>query len=51
MDTTATPNRQRGRFFSFILEAAKLVGIAVVCLLVIAAVVIFSVKTPYSSPF
>jgi hypothetical protein len=50
MDTTATHNRERGRFLSFILEGAKLVGIAVVCLLVIATVVIFSVKTGVRVP-
>jgi len=50
MSTTATHNRQRGRFVSFILEAAKLFGIAIICLLVIAAVVIFSVKAGIKVP-
>jgi len=50
MNTTATHNRQRGRFVSFILEAAKLVGIAIICLLVIAAVVIVSAKTGIKVP-
>jgi hypothetical protein len=45
MNITATHNGQRGRFVSFILEAAKLVGIAIICLLVIGAVVIVSAKT------
>jgi hypothetical protein len=50
MNTTSTHNRQRGRFISFVLEAAKLVGIAIICLLVIAAVVIFSAKTGIKVP-
>lgn len=50
MDTTATNNRQRGRFVSFMLEAAKLVGIAIICLVVIAAVVIVSAKTGIKVP-
>src|SRR5258708_5350309 len=43
MDTSH--NRPHGRFVSFTLEAAKLFGIAVVCLLVIGAAVILSAKT------
>jgi hypothetical protein len=50
MNPTATHNRQRGRFVSFVLEAAKLVGIAIICLLVVAAVVIFSAKTGIKVP-
>jgi hypothetical protein len=38
-------NRRRTGFCSFILEAVKLVGIAIVCLLLVAAVVIVSAKT------
>jgi hypothetical protein len=40
-----TPHRPHGRLLGFILEAAKLVGIAIVCLLVIGAAVILSAKT------
>jgi hypothetical protein len=43
MDTTH--NRPHGRFVSFILEAAKLFGIAIVVLLVIGAALILSAKT------
>ena len=50
MNTTVTHSRQRGRFVSFILEAAKLVGIAIICLLVIAAVVIFSARAGIKVP-
>jgi hypothetical protein len=39
-----TQHRAHGRFLSFILEAAKLLGIALVCLLVIGAAVIISTK-------
>jgi hypothetical protein len=46
----ATQNRPRTRFLSFILEAAKLFGIAVVCLLVIGAAVIVSAKTGFTVP-
>ena len=46
----ATQNRPRTRFLSFILEAAKLFGIAVVCLLVIGAAVIVSAKTRFTVP-
>jgi len=50
MNTTVTNNRQRGRFVRFMLEAAKLVGIAIISLLVIAAVVIVSAKTGIKVP-
>ena len=40
-----TQHRPYGRFGGFILEAAKLVGIAILCLLVIGAAVILSAKT------
>jgi len=40
-----THHKLHGRFVSFILEAAKLLGIALVCLLVIGAAVILSAKT------
>ena len=40
-----THRKLHGRFVSFILEAAKLLGIALVCLLVIGAAVILSAKT------
>jgi hypothetical protein len=46
----AIQNRPRTRLVSFILEAAKLVGIAIACLLVVAAVVIFSAKTGIKVP-
>jgi hypothetical protein len=46
----AIQNRPRTRLVSFILEAAKLVGIAIACLLVVAAVVIFSAKTGIKIP-
>jgi len=48
MNTVQT--RLRTRFFSFALEAAKLVGIAIVCLLILAAVVIVSAKTGIKVP-
>ena len=51
MNTAATHNRQHGRFVSFILEAAKLVGIAIICLLVIGVLVIVSAKTGIVIPF
>ena len=43
-------NRLRTRFLSFALEAAKLVGIAIVCLLVLVAVVVVSAKTDIKVP-
>ena len=46
----ATQNRPRARFLSFILEAAKLFGIAIACLLVIGAAVIVSAKTGFAVP-
>jgi hypothetical protein len=46
----AIQNTPRTRFVNFILEAAKLVGVAISCLLVIAAVVIFSAKTGIRVP-
>jgi hypothetical protein len=46
----ATQNRPRSRVLGFILEAAKLIGIAIVCLLLIGAVVIFSAKTGIKVP-
>ena len=42
--------RPRTRFLSFILEAAKLFGIAIACLLVIGAAVIVSAKTGIAVP-
>src|SRR5262245_23878521 len=45
-----TQNRLRTRFFTFALKAAKLVGIAIVCLLVLAAVVIVFAKTGIKIP-
>src|SRR5947209_4337876 len=45
-----TPHRPRGRLVGFILETAKLVGIAIVCLLVIGAAVILSAKAGISVP-
>jgi hypothetical protein len=50
MNTTATHSQRHAHFVSFILEAAKLVGIAILCLLVIAAVVIVSAKTGIKVP-
>jgi hypothetical protein len=41
----STQHRAHGRFVSFIFEAAKLLGIALVCLLLIGAAVILSAKT------
>ena len=38
-------HRPHGRLLNFILEAAKLFGIAIACLLLIAAAVLLSVKT------
>ena len=43
-------NRPRKRFLSFILEAAKLFGIASACLLVIGAALIVSAKTGFAVP-
>jgi hypothetical protein len=43
-------NRPRPRFLSFILEAAKLFGIAIVCLLIIGTAVIVSAKTGLAVP-
>lgn len=40
-----TEQRSHGPFLSFILEAAKLFGIAIVCLLLIGVAVILSAKT------
>jgi hypothetical protein len=51
MNPKATDNTQRGRLVSFILEATKLVGIALICLLVIGVVVIVSAKTGIVIPF
>jgi hypothetical protein len=42
--------QKRPGFLSFILEAAKLCGIAIACLLVIAAAVILSAKTGFAVP-
>jgi hypothetical protein len=46
----ATQNSPRRRVLGFILEAAKLIGIAIVCLLVIGVVVILSAKTGIKVP-
>lgn len=46
----AGQNGPRTRFLSLILEAAKLLGIAIACLLVIAAIIIFSAKTGIKAP-
>jgi len=40
-----TPHNPHGRLLGFILEAAKLVGIAIVCLLLIGGAIILSAKT------
>jgi len=46
----ATPNKPRKWFVGFSLEAAKLFGIGIVCLMVIWAAVIVSVKTGFAVP-
>jgi hypothetical protein len=43
-------NKQRSRFLGFILEASKLLAIAIVCLIVIGAAVIVSAKTGVTIP-